>query len=294
MAKTSEVATPATAPSSADIERAAEFVREPFLLEGEGPEALAPGTARRRALDTALKELDDGAEHPLDQVAPRLLAPAGAGAAASRGPTEAPRRGRAQSPPGGRPVGDADRADVRATDGGGKRGRAAARRGRRRPCAGGRGRGARAGRGAAGLGGRGAVDEDELPVADEPDDDPGAARRFWFEHATGAGKTVAAVGFIDATRTGGVLILTHRRNLVDQFIGEISDRGYKERLRPPLMDDRDDPTARSPSRPISGSSATTRKSPTPTRSSSATRRTPRWARRPAPAFALGPAPSSLG
>ena len=38
-----------------------------------------------------------------------------------------------------------------------------------------------------------------------------------------------------------MLILTHRRNLVDQFIGEISDRGYKERLRPPLMDGRDDP-----------------------------------------------------
>ena len=38
-----------------------------------------------------------------------------------------------------------------------------------------------------------------------------------------------------------MLILTHRRNLVDQFIGEISDRGYKERLRPPLLGDRDDP-----------------------------------------------------
>ena len=75
---------------------------------------------------------------------------------------------------------------------------------------------------------------------EEAAEDPGAARRFWFEHATGAGKTVAAVGFIDASRTGGVLILTHRRNLVDQFIGEISDRGYKERLRPPLLGDRDD------------------------------------------------------
>ena len=77
-------------------------------------------------------------------------------------------------------------------------------------------------------------------MVEEAPDDPGAARRFWFEHATGAGKTVAAVGFIEATRTGGVLILTHRRNLVDQFIGEISDRGYKERLRPPLMGNRDD------------------------------------------------------
>ena len=82
-------------------------------------------------------------------------------------------------------------------------------------------------------------DEEEEPPK-PPDEDPGAERRFWFEHATGAGKTVAAVGFIEASKTGGVLILTHRRNLVDQFIGEISDRGYKERLRPPLLDGRDE------------------------------------------------------
>jgi hypothetical protein len=66
-------------------------------------------------------------------------------------------------------------------------------------------------------------------------EDPGAARRFWFEHATGAGKTVAAVGFVEASRTGGVLILTHRRNLVDQFIGELKDRGYRDRLCKPLL-----------------------------------------------------------
>ena len=77
--------------------------------------------------------------------------------------------------------------------------------------------------------------------ADEVPEDPGADRRFWFEHATGAGKTVAAVGFIEASRTGGILILTHRRNLVDQFIGEISDRGYGERLSPPLLDGADHP-----------------------------------------------------
>ena len=59
-----DVAAVAAVPSSADIERAAEFAREPFLLDGEGPEALAPGTARRRALDAALNELDDGAEYP--------------------------------------------------------------------------------------------------------------------------------------------------------------------------------------------------------------------------------------
>src|SRR3954451_11152380 len=64
MANTSDVAADAAVPSSADIERAAAFAREPFLLDGEGPEALAPGTARRRALDAALSELDAGAEDP--------------------------------------------------------------------------------------------------------------------------------------------------------------------------------------------------------------------------------------
>ena len=77
------------------------------------------------------------------------------------------------------------------------------------------------------------LDEDISPEG--VDDDLGAARRFWFEHATGAGKTVAAVGFVEASRTGGVLILTHRRNLVDQFIGELKDRGYRERLCKPLL-----------------------------------------------------------
>ncbi|MFM9128080.1 MAG: DEAD/DEAH box helicase family protein, partial [Solirubrobacterales bacterium] len=60
-------------------------------------------------------------------------------------------------------------------------------------------------------------------------DDPNAGKRFWFEHATGAGKTVAAMGFVEASRTGGVLILTHRRNLVDQFLGELETRGYADR-----------------------------------------------------------------
>jgi superfamily II DNA or RNA helicase len=76
-------------------------------------------------------------------------------------------------------------------------------------------------------------DEDES-LADQPED-PNAAKRFWFEHATGAGKTVAALGFVEASHTGGVLILTHRRNLVDQFLGELRDRGYSTRISRPLL-----------------------------------------------------------
>lgn len=59
-------------------------------------------------------------------------------------------------------------------------------------------------------------------------------RRLWFEHATGSGKTVSAIGLVEASRTGGVLILTHRHALVRQFTDELEARGYGERLRRPL------------------------------------------------------------
>jgi ribonuclease E len=84
------------------------------------------------------------------------------------------------------------------------------------------------------------VDEDEEDVSEQPED-PNAAKRFWFEHATGAGKTVAALGFVEASQTGGVLILTHRRNLVDQFHGELRDRGYQKRISRPLYTGEDSP-----------------------------------------------------
>jgi superfamily II DNA or RNA helicase len=86
-------------------------------------------------------------------------------------------------------------------------------------------------------------DDDESPDGTDEDidaavlDDPNAHKRFWFEHATGAGKTVAAMGFVEASRTGGVLILTHRRNLVDQFNDELSTRGYADRVHGPLLGD---------------------------------------------------------
>jgi superfamily II DNA or RNA helicase len=244
MAKTSEVAARAAVPSSDDIERAAEFAREPLLLDGEGPEALAPGTARRSALDRALQELDEGAEHPSIQWRrdfslllglERLLAeePPKLRDGAELNPhqvdalsgtlTELMAEQQTAAENGDRveeisPDGDA-------SDGDGEEDEESEELApdeepqdwEEAPA-----------------------DDDEETIEEAPED-PGAERRFWFEHATGAGKTVAAVGFIDASRTGGVLILTHRRNLVDQFIGEISERGYKERLCPPLLDGRDDP-----------------------------------------------------
>ncbi len=257
MANTTDVAAGA-APSSADIERASEFAREPFLLDGEGPEALAPGTARRQALDHALSEIDgdaaepsiewrrnyslllglerflatdtptlrDGAElspHQVDALAGTLAelmaqqqvgsAEAGVDLPAGEAGAEEPATDEVEIADDAAPEGDEeDEAPDEAEEPEDEEPQDWSE----------------------------APPEDEDEVVEEAAEDPGAARRFWFEHATGAGKTVAAVGFIEATRTGGVLILTHRRNLVDQFIGEISDRGYKERLRPPLLGSRDD------------------------------------------------------
>lgn len=73
-------------------------------------------------------------------------------------------------------------------------------------------------------------DEEAQEIGSDVVTDKNAHRRLWFEHATGAGKTVAAVGFVEAAKTGGVLILTHRRNLVDQFVDELKTRGYGKRI----------------------------------------------------------------
>jgi ribonuclease E len=91
-----------------------------------------------------------------------------------------------------------------------------------------------------------AAEEEGEVTGEAAADDPNAARRFWFEHATGAGKTVAALGFVEASRTGGVLILTHRRNLVDQFHGELKDRGYRKRISAALLKDSTVPKANGP------------------------------------------------
>ena len=52
-------------PSPAAIARAELFTRERFVYDGESLEdALSPGSARRRALDAALAELDNDAKVP--------------------------------------------------------------------------------------------------------------------------------------------------------------------------------------------------------------------------------------
>jgi ribonuclease E len=62
--------------------------------------------------------------------------------------------------------------------------------------------------------------------------DPGAVRRYRFRHPTASGKTIAAGGFVEAARTLGVLILTHRRLLVSQFQRDLTTEGYGDRFSP--------------------------------------------------------------
>src|SRR2546423_5131076 len=52
-------------PNPAAIARAEVFTREQFVYDGESLEdALSPGSARRRALDAAVAEIDAGAKQP--------------------------------------------------------------------------------------------------------------------------------------------------------------------------------------------------------------------------------------
>jgi ribonuclease E len=258
------VTTPLPSPDA--IARAELLTRERFVYEGESlEEALAPGSPRRRALDAALAEVAEGRKSPsvawrrefglllglerlLSEEEPHLVD----GTVLSAHQVDAlsgtltallaeAQRGAANGNGGGNA----------ATGNGGDNG------------ANGSGNGASAATSREEDPAALDADEDELEddeeagedeepqdwqdeidaddggELDEQPEDPNAAKRFWFEHATGAGKTVAALGFVEASRSGGVLILTHRRNLVDQFNGELRDRGYRDRICAPLLDGQD-------------------------------------------------------
>ena len=229
-----------------------EFTREPILLEGETADDLAPGSARFRAVEAAIAELGAGRESPSAEWRRRFSLLLGLERLLSTEPVEL-----------------ADRAELTEHQVDVLSGTLAALTAELEDSvaaetSNGAGNGGAVRQGASEANGTevangdrasAAEEEETLAPDEEPQDwdepaeelvdeapeDPGASRRFWFEHATGSGKTVAALGFVEGSRTGGVLILTHRRNLVDQFIGEISDRGYKDRLSPPLLDGSDHP-----------------------------------------------------
>ncbi|MGH2847257.1 MAG: DEAD/DEAH box helicase family protein, partial [Thermoleophilaceae bacterium] len=232
MAETSSAVADAPVPGDV-LSRAEAFAREDFVLPGEDPTlALAEGSARRRALDTAVAELEAGREEPsaewrrdyslmlglerllseeephladgtllnphqVDALSGTLIALTSelqAGASSNGRPATAEELHSGEVEVEGDELVDEEPLDWDPAE-----------------------------------------EAEEEAASDAQQDDPAEGRRFWFEHATGAGKTVAALGFVEASRTGGILILTHRRNLVDQFMGELRTRGYRKRISGPLL-----------------------------------------------------------
>jgi superfamily II DNA or RNA helicase len=229
-------------PAPDDLARAEKFTREPYVYDGEDiAVALAPGSPRRAAFDAAMAEIQAGLAQPSVEWRRRWSLLLGLERLLSE---EEPR------------LVDGTVLSAHQVDALSGTLTALLAEAQRNGNGNGNGHGSEepAQLASSGIPGEDDEDEDEdeepldwTPDADEDDDtqlaeqpeDPNAAKRFWFEHATGAGKTVAALGFVEASRTGGILILTHRRNLVDQFHGELRDRGYAKRISPALLGDKD-------------------------------------------------------
>ena len=204
--------------------RAEAWAGEPFLREGEDPaQALAPGTSRRRALDDAVAEIDAGARGPSPQWRVQYGLMLGL------------ERVLAEQPPHLASGTELRRHQVDALAGMLTELIASHEEHQN------------------GNGNSAVVEEvveeeepeeestEDVLEAQEPEDeeeveegwsgpDPGAARRYRFRHPTASGKTIAAAGFVEAARTLGVLILTHRRLLVSQFTRDLTDEGYGDRL----------------------------------------------------------------
>jgi superfamily II DNA or RNA helicase len=211
--------------------RAAAWAGEPFLRSDEDPvAALAPGTAFRRALDAALAEMEAEHQAPTAEWKVRYALMLGL------------ERVLSEKPPRLASGTELRRHQVDALAGMLTELIAVNQRHEN-----GNGNGNGSGNGAVPVEdvieedeededfGVGEEAEDELPLS--PAQDPGAQRRFRFRHPTASGKTIAAAGFVEAARTEGVLILTHRRLLVDQFRRELRDHGYGERITDVILGD---------------------------------------------------------
>jgi ribonuclease E len=198
--------------------RAQDWAGEPFLRADEDPAVvLAPGTARRLALDDAVAEMDVGLDTPTYEWKRRYALMLGL----ERVLTDRPPRLASGT--------ELRRHQIDALAGMLTELIAAAQEAPE----------------LANGNGNGAYIEDEeeeledleAPQADgdadellSPVEDPGAVRRFRFRHPTASGKTIAAAGFVEAARTLGVLILTHRRLLVSQFNRDLTTEGYGDRI----------------------------------------------------------------
>src|SRR5712691_11193405 len=213
----------------ADALRAEAWAGEPFIREGENPaKVLAPRTSRRRALDDALTEIEGGRRTPssgwkveyglmlgLERVLAEEKPHLASGTELRRHQidalagmlTELIASHEKEAGPNGNGNGAAEVVEAEAE----------------------------------------VEEDDEEPVEESAEDvldeeveedeqftgpDPGAVRRYRFRHPTASGKTIAAAGFVEAARSLGVLILTHRRLLVSQFQRDLTDEGYSDRFAP--------------------------------------------------------------
>jgi superfamily II DNA or RNA helicase len=221
----------ATAAAAAELQaaaaRAQTWFGEPFLSADEDPaEALAPGTARRSALDDALAEIAAGRTSPSSRWKVRYGLMLGLERVlTAKPPTTASgtelRRHQIDALAGMLTELIAANQREAAEDENGN----------------GNGYG----------NGHGVAPDVEIELDDEEDDldaglvvevdepafegeDPGASRRYRFRHPTASGKTIAAAGFVEAARHLGILILTHRRLLVSQFQRDLTTEGYGPRF----------------------------------------------------------------
>jgi ribonuclease E len=213
---------------TAAARRAESWFGEPFLdADEDALVALAPGTARRAALEDALAEMEAGREKPsarwkvryalmlgLERVLTEDLPRTAAGTELRRHQVDALAGMLAEL------IASTQRSAEENGNGNG--------------------------------GGNGAVATAELDEEAEDDfdagfvdeqalergfhgADPGANRRYRFRHPTASGKTIAAAGFVEAARTLGVLILTHRRLLVSQFKRDLTTEGYGDRFAEQIL-----------------------------------------------------------
>src|SRR5262245_12544152 len=208
--------------------RAEAWAGEPFLREGEDPaRVLAPGTSRRRALDDALVEIEAGSRQPspawkvkyglmlgLERVLAEERPHLASGTELRRHQVDALAGMLTEL------IAANEHAALEQNGNGN------------------------------GSVGEAVEEEDDEPAEESGEDtledereqeytgpDPGAVRRYRFRHPTASGKTIAAAGFVEAARTLGVLILTHRRLLVSQFTRDLTTEGYGERITDVLTND---------------------------------------------------------
>jgi hypothetical protein len=243
-------------------QRAERWFGEPFLQADDDPEvALAPGTARRAALDDALAELEAGNAEPSYRWKVRY----GLMLGLERVLTESPVRTKAGT--------ELRRHQVDALAGMLTELIASVERGADENWNGGENGS-----------GNGVVAEAELEEEDDFDAgfvedgelegefhgaDPGAVRRYRFRHPTASGKTIAAAGFVDAARTLGVTSRP-RATATASRTPSSPARGRESRIRSRSRHTRGSRGT--------GASSTARR----TTSSSATRPIPRSVRRRAP------------